>query len=44
MEIEEGEIRRGLHNSSTNSVIVLLFIQNNPLFKNKLKHAYLHRY
>ena len=26
-----------------NSVIVLLFIQNNSSFKNKLKHAYLHR-
>ena len=26
-----------------NSIIVFLFIQNNPSFKNKLKHAYLHR-
>ena len=40
MEIEVG-VFRDLHNSSTpNSIIVLLFIQNNSLF---LKHAHLHR-
>ena len=38
---------RDLHNSSydtkPNSIIVLLFIQNNSSFKNKLKHTNLHR-
>ena len=37
---------RDLHNSSENTkakfIIVLLFIQNNSYFTNKLKHAYLH--
>ena len=37
-----------LHNSSDDTKaefnIVLLFIQKNSLYKNKLKHAYLHRY
>ena len=35
--------QKGNTQRKPNSIIVFLFIQNNPSFKNKLKHAYLHR-
>ena len=51
MEIQEAaladNILSDLHNSSDDtkaeSMMVLLFIQNNSWFKDKLNYAYLHR-